>query len=84
MQARHMFSQEELDIPDCEDVGQLQNWDEHEREDFVRLVRAIDEDGQEPVIRKAVDAEAASGSCLGLRYQGNWSDWRFNSFLTLC
>jgi hypothetical protein len=84
MQARHMFPQEELAIPDCEDVGQLQDWDEQEREDFVRLVRAIDKNGLGPVIRKAVDAEAASGSSLGLRYQGNYPDWRFNSRLTLC
>ncbi|KAF3004990.1 hypothetical protein E8E13_008414 [Curvularia kusanoi] len=86
MQARYGVSQEQLSIPvsGCQDIGQLQKWDEQEHEEFVRLVRAIPEDGQEPLIRRAIDVEAGSGSSLGVKYQGMWTEWRFNSFLTLC
>ncbi len=80
----HIFSQEDLDIPDCEDVGQLESADVGEHEEFVRHVRAIDQKELLPVIRKAIKAEADSGSCLGMRYSAKLKEWDFNSFLTLC
>ena len=86
LQARsdHVFSQEELEIPDCEDIGQLQDWDKDEREEFVEHVRAIETDGLLPVIERALDFEADAESSLAIRYENNMQEWTFNSYLTLC
>lgn len=85
MEARlaHEFPQQKLDIPEYEDVGQLEDWDETEHEDFVPLVRAIGRDGLLLTIRRAIKAEADSGSCLGSKYLEKLKDWDFNALLTL-
>ncbi|KAF3047506.1 hypothetical protein E8E12_009524 [Didymella heteroderae] len=84
MLAEHEFSQQELEIPECEDVGQPEDWNEAEHEEFVRLVDAISEVGLLPLIRRAIKSEADSGSCLGTRYLEKSKEWTFNGLLTLC
>jgi len=77
------LSEGEAAIPDCQDVGKLEGWHPHEHDEFARLVRAIDEQGWNPVILHALKAEADSGSVLGARYAKEKPVWKEMAYLTL-
>ncbi len=78
------LTNEEADIPDCEDIGQFETeYNPYEHEAFERLVKNIEQDGWKPVIMAALKAEAASGSTLGASYIKQSEIWKLFSFFTM-
>ncbi|KAF2870902.1 hypothetical protein BDV95DRAFT_595571 [Massariosphaeria phaeospora] len=78
------LTREDLRVPDLEDVGMLPGEALNEQTSFVKLVKAIDQDGLLPALEAARDAEAASGSVLGKEYARYPMVWQYHSFSTLC
>jgi hypothetical protein len=83
------FTQEELEVPDCQPIGELPHESENirERHHFTKLVAEIDEKGLNPVILKARRAEGKADSSHG-QYYGKDKEgrniWVELSLLTLC
>lgn len=77
------LTQDESDIPTCQDIGQCEEWRPDEHETFERLVRESENGLWKPMIKYALDAEAQSGSIIGARYAREPGLWIELSYLTL-
>ncbi|KAF1956180.1 hypothetical protein CC80DRAFT_535543 [Byssothecium circinans] len=83
-EAGHSFTQQELDIPDCEDIGPLPENYAAYRTELETCVEQIEQDGLDPTIKMAMEVEAASESKLGKEYAARPPLWKEMSYLTLC
>ena len=79
------LTQSELDIVDCEDVGILPGPRTHDRDRYTELVKAVENDGLDPLIEYALASELQSGSKFGIYFAREAPDyWNDLSRITLC